>query len=340
MELKYNFVLYICVGVVLFLILFRFRKKKGYADGKKLSSLAFIEKESTYKTRMAIFKTLVFFTKSLCIIAICASMVLISRPYKTHITTTEENNRDIMLCLDVSTSVDELNETLCDTLIDTVEQLKGERFGIVIFNTSPVVVCPLTDDYEYIIETLTTIKKALKSRNSYFFSYDDDDWMYLYNFISSGTITGNETRGSSLIGTGLAATVNNFAGLGEEGDNRTRVVIISTDNDVMGNEIITMPEAGDILRDRKIVCYGIAPDFIYPDDRQEFQRTVEETGGKLFIEGKSGNVDTIVAEIQKLEATQIETKKEYNDVEYPFVPFMVLLVSASTMIVLAKISKV
>ena len=66
--------------------------------------------------------------------------------------------------------------------------------------------------------------------------------MYLYNFISSGTITGNETRGSSLIGTGLAATVNNFAGLGEEGDNRTRVVIISTDNDVMGNEIITMPQ--------------------------------------------------------------------------------------------------
>ncbi|MFR5029176.1 MAG: hypothetical protein ACLTDF_10800 [Coprococcus sp.] len=36
----------------------------------------------------------------------------------------------------------------------TVDELQGERFGIVIFNTSPVLLTPLTDDYEYVKDHL------------------------------------------------------------------------------------------------------------------------------------------------------------------------------------------
>ena len=343
MELKYPYVIYIGLAILVFILLFRLGKTVLYKSGKKISGLTYLEDDPMYKKRLVIYKFLRVLTSLFCIIAYLAGVVLISRPYKTEITIKDETNRDIVLCLDVSTSVDELNETLCDKLIETVNGLQGERFGIVIFNTSPVLLCPLTDDYEYVIESLETIKKALKERNNYYYSFSsdlDDDWDYLYNYIYSGTITDCETRGSSLIGDGLAATINNFTGIGTD-DERTRVVIFSTDNDLQGSSYFTTKEAAELLKKNKIICYGICPDFMYyyGNLEEEMREAMEITGGQLFVENESGTVENIIKNITDLEATRVEVKKEYKDVDYPMVPFVILLVSLSMMFVCTRISK-
>lgn len=336
MELKFVYAIYICIAILVLLILIRF-KKAPFSEGKKISGLTFIEKDSSFKRKMIAYKVLVYLLKGCCVAAIIASFVLIARPYKTEISIKDEMNRDIILCMDVSTSVDSLNETLCDKLIETVENLHGERFGIVIFNTTPVLLCPLTDDYEYVIECLSKTKQALQNRNSYYANYDDE-WLYLNNYISSGTLKDNDKRGSSLIADGLASTIINFPGIDTDTD-RSRVVIFTTDNDPQGESLMSLQEAADILKRKKVICYGIAPFFIYSDEKAEMQRAMETTGGQLYIENQSGTVQAIVENINKLETSRIETKKDYRDIEYPALPFIILLISVSGMIVLTKITK-
>ena len=149
-----------------------------------------------------------------------------------------------MLCIDISTSVDYLNENLLEELKKTVDELHGERFGIVIFNTSPVLLSPLTDDYEFIKEQLDMIDKSLKVRNSEDDSdlYSTDlssmyDWLYYEGYITSGTLVGNEQRGSSLIGDGLAAAACDFS---DKDKTRTKIMIFSTDNDIQGNPVVSI----------------------------------------------------------------------------------------------------
>lgn len=102
---------------------------------------------------------------------------------------------------------------------------------------------------------------------------------------------------------------------------------------------MSLQEVAEILKRKKIICYGIAPFFIYSSDREEMAKAMETTGGQLYIENQSGTVQTIVENINKLEATRIEVKKEYKDVEYPELPFIILLSAVAGMIVLTKISK-
>ena len=101
----------------------------------------------------------------LSIVAVVSAFVMMARPYSKERVQDERYCRDIMLCIDISTSVDYLNENLLEELKKTVDELHGERFGIVIFNTSPVLLSPLTDDYEFIKEQLR-LSAASSSANS------------------------------------------------------------------------------------------------------------------------------------------------------------------------------
>ena len=67
--------------------------------------------------------------------------------------------------------------------------------------------CPLTDDYDYVKESLDTIEQQLKlvvDNNGYVPSSYNQDGMDTFTFWYGGTVANNETRGSSLVGDGLA----------------------------------------------------------------------------------------------------------------------------------------
>ena len=167
MELKTPLVLYISVAVAVAFGIAAFiyiRRKKKYSGGKKAYLPEYLSKESIYKTRMAWYVVLKYVLIALIITSIILSGYLMARPYKAETKQLANYNRDIILCLDISSSVDNLNATLIDKLKEIVEELNGERFGIVIFNTSPVLLCPLTNDYQYIIRQLDSLKEGLQMR--------------------------------------------------------------------------------------------------------------------------------------------------------------------------------
>lgn len=344
MELKFATALYICAGVAAVFVIAAFitiKLKRKYKGGKKAYIPDYLKKDPVFKSRIFWYNVLKYVLIILIISSLLLSGFLMARPYKTESKQFANYNRDIILCMDISTTCDELNAVLIDKLEDVVRELNGERFGIVIFNTSPVLLCPLTSDYEYIIEVLEKVKEGLEMRIDYYngkiiFS----DKLYESEaYISNGTLVDAEERGSSIIGDGLAAAALDFYDYEEKPD-RTRVIIFSTDNELYGEEIITLPEAGELCQERDITVFGVGTEVMVDADRQMMKETVEGTGGTFYYGEDDDIVENIVSDIRAKIATLDETRYEVIETELPETPFKLLLFSLSMMLLLAFILKV
>ena len=344
MELKNALALYICAGVAAVFVIAAFvtiRMKRKYRGGKKAILPDYLKKEPMYKTRLVWYTILKYVLIVLIITSLVLSGFLMARPYKTESKQLANYNRDIILCMDISTTCDNLNAVLIDKLEDVVKELNGERFGIVIFNTSPVLLCPLTSDYNYIIEVLEKVKEGLEMRLDYYngriiFS---DKLYEAQAYISNGTLVDNETRGSSIIGDGLAAACLDFYDFDENPD-RTRVIILTTDNELYGEEIITLPEAGEMCQERDIMVFGVGTEVMADADREMMKSVVEGTGGTFYYGEDDDIVENIVDDIRAQIATLDETRYEIIETETPEKTFRLLLLSLSLMLLLAFILKV
>ena len=222
------------------------------------------------------------------------------------------------------------HETFKD-LKKTVKSLEGERFGISIFNTTSVLVSPLTDDYEYINTVLDEIERSIKLNNNSSYNIDDD-YYYISNYVYSGTIEGNEIRGSSLIGDGLASCVFSFPNLEED---RTRLIIFSTDNELQGTPTLSLENAAKISKNKNIKVYGIGTTKMYDKLELEMKNAVELTGGKYYKESDS-TVNKIVSNIEKTSKSLIDTRIETTETDLPTIPLILLLLSITTIILCRK----
>ena len=330
MAIKYHIVLYAGLAIALFMLVFvfvKYKKTKKYAGGKKIAGLICQEDEAYFRKRKILYKTGLTATLICCVLVVVSAFLLMAKPYTSRRMQDEKYCRDIILCIDISTSVDYLNENLLDKLKKTVDELQGERFGIVIFNTSPVLLTPLTDDYEYVKDQLDLIAQCLKSRNEV--NLDDAfssgyDWIYYQAYISSGTLIGNEQRGSSLIGDGLAAAAIDFSDADKE---RTKVVIFSTDNDIQGTPVATLDEAADICVSNNVTVYGVGTKEMTLENKESMKNAVEKTGGKFYLEEESGSFGEIVSSIEKLSKNLVKVRMvdvETPELLYPFVLMLVL----------------
>ena len=344
MELKYTVALYACAAIALAFIIvsfIRFRRRKKFKGGTKAAEADYIKEIPYFRRKMRIYKVLKFFLSTVIIANLLISGFLMAMPYKTEVNEIKNMNRDIILCMDISTTVDHLNFELVGKLKEVVENLNGERFGIVIFNTSPLYLCPLTTDYEQVINELDIIEEALDLRYDYYNgsgSYSNR-LVELDEYISAGTLVGNEERGSSIIGDGLAAAALDFTNIEEDPD-RSRIIIFSTDNDLQGDEIITLPEAGQLCVDRGITVYGIGTEQMYPSDKAMMRDAVEMTGGEFYYGEDSRVVSNIIDNIQEHVASLDTIEYEISETVTPEIPFIILLISMACMILLQWLCKV
>jgi len=326
MELRYPFMIIIALIFFISYVLITKKKIKAYKTGSKIANTKYIKNTDYYKNLIKKYKIISNIFKALCLTSIIFSILLLSRPAKIQTKTITEDNRDIILCMDVSASVDELNYELVDSLIDTVDNLNGERIGITIFNSSAVTLVPLTDDYDYLKDVLKTIKKAVSSD----LSYKDDDYYYLLNYIMDGTSEGN--NGSSLIGDGLASCVYSFP---DKPEDRTKIIIFSTDNSLAGKPLVTLDKAADISKSKNVIVYGIGIKNMYGKDREEYQNAIYKTGGKYY-EMSNTMVKDIVKDIDKTTKTKLNNKKETKEIDTPEIPFVIILLSIVSLIILNR----
>ncbi|GAA4666017.1 VWA domain-containing protein [Frondihabitans cladoniiphilus] len=249
------------------------------------------------------------------IIASGVGVLLASRLSTVSVVQPQSYKRDIMLCLDVSGSMTDVDAKIVDTFASLAKHLDGERIGLTIFDSSAVQVFPLTDDYDYVAKELTAYRNSFQSQGDSGLRY----W--------TGTDLG---QGASLIGDGLASCVTGFDG--SKSSTRPRSIVFATDNYVNGSPLFTLKQAGQFATKGGIRVYGIDPvDYSSGDGLStvalEMKQVVESTGGAFYGLTSTDTVPSIVKAIDSREAGLFTGSKRLVITDHPNVLIVVGLLA-------------
>ena len=255
-------------------------------------------------------------------IVVVSAAVAAARPAQTRVDDRAMDNRDVVLCLDVSGSMTDVDIDVLARFTELSKGFQGERLALVIFNSSAAQVFPLTDDYAYIQEQLESVRASLDG------TADTSDAF-------AGTLTG---AGASLIGDGLASCVLTFDNAGVE---RSRSVVLATDNDINGAPIMSLAEAGAFATSKGVRVYGIDPNAGSSSaggsaESAEFEKVVESTQGEYFELESSDAVASIVDSIEKTESALVDGQPRLLVSDEPTVPVIVALLALVAALVLLR----
>jgi len=309
------FVPFLIALIILGLMLLRFYKTKQFWGYKKkdtsvkIAHTRFVRSLPEYKKARRRYNALLVLAMLLFVVALGSLSFLMSRPVNITESTEEKENRDIMLCLDVSGSMDAYITELLSYFKTLIGKMDGERFGITIFDGTYATLSPLSDDYAALDEVLSEI-----ATNKVF------------------NIYANALRrnGSSQIGVGLAGCIGAFDKLGEA--QRSRSIILATDNKSAEPATIELIQAAQYAKDNDISVYGLntedarseedlenAADYEQKDVAVDFREAVILTGGSYYTlktaDGATSSIPEIVDQIMAQEAAKYDGAGQlvYND---------------------------
>lgn len=245
--------------------------------------------------------------------AVAAAVLLVlatvagSRWVYTKVVTPAKFNRDIVLCLDISGSMIDFDAEVLDRYLEMLPGFEGERMALVLWNSSAVPVFPLTDDYAFVERELTQLRDLMRT----------DGW---HDQIHAGTL---ERPGASLVGDGLAACVMQFEGASPSSteppidDNRSRSIILATDNAVNGTQTVTLPQAAAFAQRHRITVHGL--DANDQDDAysHEYRHSMDTYDGRYYRLTDPASVDAIVDEITSEQTSRIEGAPQLFVIDRP-----------------------
>lgn len=326
MELMYPIVIIICLILGVALYFTNFKNKIKYTNGKRVANTKYIKETEYYKAKIKEYNILSKIIKGLSVICIIMASILVARPVTIQTRSEEKYNRDILLGLDISTSECEVNLELVKKFKKIIPSIEGDRIGIVLYNTAPIVYCPLTDDYDYINECLNIIEEQLKivteNNGEVPSSAFEEEGVDTFTFWYGGTVANSDKRGSSLVGDGLAGTIFSFPNLKTD-KNRTRIIIFATDNAVDGKETITLEEACTLCKKYNINLYAYCPtvemnEYTSREKIASYKKAVEEKADGKFYTGDLDKMSSsIVNEIKQTKISLLKASKKTFVTDHP-----------------------
>lgn len=243
------------------------------------------------------------------VIALLGTIWLIARPQSTDVTQHRYSTRDIVLCLDASTSMFDEDTQVTQAYAQIVSHLDGERVSLVLWSDASVTIFPLTDDYGWVQDELRRAGKA--------FALQDQDYV-------AGTYLGKER--ASLISDGIVSCVRRFDFSDKK---RGKAVIVASDNDPQGGPAVyTLPQASKYAKDHGVRLFGIgSSDLSFePEKRRTFEKAVTGTGGTFSLLGDDGSVDSIIDGIDRLTADEVVEPPRYHVRDAPAWPTAVMAI--------------
>jgi Ca-activated chloride channel family protein len=263
-----------------------------------------------YRLVLRRYRALLAALLTVVIIASASGVLLSSRAASVDVVQPQLYKRDIMLCLDVSGSMTDVDAKIVDTFASLASDLHGERIGLTIFDSSAVTVFPLTDDYSYVKSELTTYRDSFRTQGAKGVQY----WQ--------GTELG---KGASLIGDGLASCVLGFDG--DTSSTRPKSIVLATDNYVNGEPILSLKQSAQLATKRNVRVYAIDPvDYSAegkPDSvALDLKTQVESTNGGFYALSDRDTVPAIVQSIDKQEAGLFTGSKRLVVADHP-APFAI-----------------
>lgn len=294
----------------------RSKRRSGTAPAALVSRAERLRALPSFRAAVRRRMTLLSGIVALGAIAVLLGGVVAARPMAPKTVQPVNASRDIMLCLDVSGSMSDVDVEVLSVFEKLLEGFEGERIGLTIFNSSPVQVFPLTDDYAFVKEQLRSV------RNSFDFADETPEhWV--------GTLNG---PGASLIGDGLAACTMRFD---HQDDDRSRSVILATDNELAGASILTIEEAAQYAKAQQVRVFALNP--VQGKDAQVSAQLADAaalTGGQSYALRATTTVGDIIAEIQKQEATTLKGQAQVILVDSPDLWIALMLIAVLGFVVL------
>ncbi len=260
----------------------------------------FLRRGARYRSRMARLRLAAAALVAAMGAVAVSSAVIVARPSELRTHSSKLASRDLILCLDVSGSVEAFDAQVLKTFAEMVDQFHGERVALVVWNRSSTVVFPLSDDYAMVKEELGRVRKVLQGGR------DVDD---LYTRTSAG----DRFAGASLIGDGLVSCTQSF----DYGDkDRSRTILFATDNWLEGSPAFKLKEAASIAHKRKIRVLGLLISG-YPQGRNEFRSTIQGIGGKVYDAQSARAGEQIVKEVQAQDKKELAGTAQASVVDTP-----------------------
>ncbi|MGA7203025.1 MAG: VWA domain-containing protein [Specibacter sp.] len=314
MALKYWWLLPVGLAAVAAVAWMMWRRPGRLSDAVPVAHADRLTALPAYQNALAAHKRwLAVGVASSLLLALCL-LAAAARPVAESTSVPELLNRDIMLCLDVSGSMTGTDQAIVAVFAELATSFKGERIGLTIFDSSAVMVFPLTDDYDFVGEQLATAKAALAKDAT---SYDFFQGTY-------------EVPGSSLIGDGLASCVGAFPR--DDTSIRSRSIILATDNELAGKPLFTLGEAATTAKNAKVRVHAINPNDYstagYTDGAsKELRDAAAGTGGSYNALGSASTVKSIVRTVQATEAARLKGAPMKTLTEQPALPLAVGLLA-------------
>lgn len=252
----------------------RHRRQRRSADQALVAHVGRLTQLPRWQRAARRYRRLIGATLVAASAVILGAGALSARVVHTTVTRPEFHSRDIMLCLDVSGSMAEVDAKIVGIFAQLTRGFRGERVGLTLFDSSSVNVIPLTDDYAYIATQLRAAKRS-------FGSSFDPGTVSIYE----GTNLGS---GSSLIGDGLASCVDRFD---HPNARRSRSIVLATDNQVSGAQLVTLPQAAAFARKRKVRVYGLNPND-YSSDTYASEEAESFRAAALATDGDYWSIDS------------------------------------------------
>lgn len=259
-------------------------------------------------------------------VALLLSVALAARPSTVDESEEKASSRDIVLCLDVSGSALPYDREVIDTYRRLVDNFKGERIGLSIFNSTSRTVFPLTDDYDLVSKQLdkaSRILKGVESQND-IDKMKERDYQELSDWLEG---TQNRKESTSLIGDGVvscAAMLPGFAYGNSSAANtdrqRAASIVLATDNVVSGKPTYTLAEALTLTSQSQISVDGLfsGPKQSESDQTtKEFKSTIEAHHGTFLTQSNGASVSSLVKEIESRRNHENQTKDKAAMVDAP-----------------------
>lgn len=266
-------------------------------------------------------------------VAMIALAIGAGAPADRHVENPKLASRDIVLCLDASGSMLPYDGQILGGFEKLVDKFSGERVSLQLWSAHTVTKFPLTDDYGLVSEELARAAKII--RDGYRGRYED------YVLVSpelSDYLHGVESDGpdqaASLIGDGLATCVLGFDRRDQE---RSRTVILATDNEVNGKQLYELEEAIALAEEQKVNIIALYPGAsgMLTTEGQQMKELVEAAGGEFYQADDPGAIPGIIANIQEQQLASADGAKR---VIYTDKPERSLLVAAWAFLIFVAVA--
>lgn len=332
----HGWALWVVLAVVLVLGVigwFARRPRTRPQDVTWVANASYLPTLPSFRTRLSRYRLLLAVVGVILLGTTVATGFLASRPVERQVRSEELATRDIVLCLDVSGSMLEFDTEVVDRFLELLPSFQGERIALSIWNSTSRTVFPLTDDYQLVEEELRYAADVLDfdvdSLSDW--SFDPGHYDRLLDYLTGTTGMGDNE--SSLVGDGLATCALMFD---EQDSERSRSIILATDNQVLGNPVYSLPEAGQLVADRGIDLFGIYAGAVTSSsaaEEKEYRDVVESHDGLFFNAEDPDLVSQVVDQITAQQAVDLDADVDVVITDRPERYFAWLVVALATYLV-------